>query len=121
VILDACRDNPLARRLAEASWAGGRTRSAASGVGEGLAPVEAGVGSLIVFSTAPGQVALDGKGHHSPFTEALLRHLRTPGLEIGMLFRRVRDDVRTTTGGRQVPWEHSSLGGSAIALVPPRK
>src|SRR5882757_716525 len=53
VFLDACRDNPLARNLARSMG----TRSAS--IGRGLAPVESGVGTLISFSTQPGNVALD--------------------------------------------------------------
>ncbi|RPI42000.1 MAG: hypothetical protein EHM67_07360, partial [Hyphomicrobiaceae bacterium] len=57
VLLDACRDNPLARNLARST---GSTRS--SQVGQGLAEVRTGVGTLIAFSTQPGYVALDGAG-----------------------------------------------------------
>jgi uncharacterized caspase-like protein len=67
VFLDACRDNPLARNLARAMG----TRSAE--IGRGFAPVESGVGTLISFSTQPGNVALDGSGRNSPFTGALAK------------------------------------------------
>ena len=56
VLLDACRDNPLARNLARTMG----TRSAQ--IGNGLAEVKTGVGTLIVYSTQPGNVALDGDG-----------------------------------------------------------
>ncbi|MEM6463640.1 MAG: caspase family protein [Pseudomonadota bacterium] len=108
VFLDACRNNPLARNLAQSMG----TRSAS--VGRGLAPIETGVGTLIAFSTQPGNVALDGEGSNSPFTEALARHIETPGEDIGVLMRRVRQDVIKKTGGRQVPWDNSSLTGSVI-------
>src|SRR5262249_6485460 len=67
IFLDACRNNPLARNLARAMG----TRSAA-GIGRGLAAVESGIGTLISFSTQPGNVALDGKGRNSPFAGALV-------------------------------------------------
>jgi hypothetical protein len=67
------------------------------------------LGTLIAFSTAPGAVALDGDGRNSPFTEALVRHLATPGLEIRQLMTRVRRSVVEATGGQQVPWDNSSL------------
>ena len=51
LFLDACRNNPLARNLARALG----TRSAE--IGRGLAPVESGSGTLISFSTQPGNVA----------------------------------------------------------------
>lgn len=105
VILDACRNNPLARNLARSMG----TRSV--GIGRGLARITSGVGTLIAFATEPGNVALDGDGTNSPFTTALLKHIETPGLDIAQLMRRVRKDVIDTTSGRQVPWNNSSLTG----------
>ena len=61
LFLDACRNNPLARNLARSLG----TRS--TEIGRGLATVEAGQGTLISFSTQPGNVALDGTGRNSPF------------------------------------------------------
>jgi peptidoglycan hydrolase-like protein with peptidoglycan-binding domain len=112
IILDACRDNPFRQRWPAAS------RSAA---GQGLARISPAVGTLVVFSTAPGAVAEDGRGRNSPFTTALLRHLPTPGLEVRPLFSEVRRSVREATGGTQVPWEESSLEGSFYfrAAAPP--
>ncbi len=65
VFLDSCRDNPLARNLAR----GMGTRSTA--IGQGMARVETGIGTMISFATQPGNVALDGDGKHSPFTEGM--------------------------------------------------
>jgi len=103
VFLDACRDNPLARNLAVAS----RSTS----VGRGLAQVDKAVGMMIAFATQPGNVALDGKGRNSPFTEALLRHIGSEGASINDVMIGVRKDVLETTNGKQVPWENSSLTG----------
>ncbi|MDQ0467365.1 caspase family protein [Labrys wisconsinensis] len=103
VILDACRDNPFADKLSH----GGRGIAT-----RGLGRLEAaGVGSLIVFSTQPDNVALDGGGRNSPFTAALLRHVGTPGLEIRQMISKVRGDVLQATGQKQVPWDNSSLVG----------
>jgi tetratricopeptide (TPR) repeat protein len=106
VFLDACRDNPMSRSLAQAFGAG---RSAA--VGQGLAQLNAGIGTLITFATSPNRIALDGVGRNSPFTTALLRHIRTPDLEVRTLLTRVRADVIRETNERQIPWDHSSLTG----------
>ena len=104
VFLDACRDNPLTRSFARALPA---TRAVS--VGSGLTAVDAGRGTLIAFATAPNKVAFDGKGRNSPFTAALLKHIRTPGLDIAFVMRRVTADVETASGGTQVPWVHASL------------
>ena len=110
VFLDACRDNPLARNLARTMG----TRSA--NVGRGLARIESGIGTLIAFATQPGNVALDGSGHNSPFTTALLRHIETPNLDVALLMRRVREEVIANTNSRQVPWSNSSLTGTFAFL-----
>lgn len=108
VFLDACRDNPMARNLSLNMG----TRSVA--VGRGLAPIDTGVGTMIAYSTQPGNVALDGVGRHSPFTDALLEHIATPALDVEIMMRRVRRDVMQETAGQQVPWSSSSLTGSFV-------
>src|SRR5271170_672352 len=114
IFLDACRDNPLA-----AKFAGLSGRSA--GPSRGLAPPEitTSAGVLIAFSTAPGKVAADGDARNSPFTTALLRHIRTPGVEIKSVMTRVRADVAAATGDAQVPWDSNSLR-TEIFLAPAR-
>ena len=107
IVLDACRDNPLARSFASKL---GATRSAAVPAGlAGYATV--GTGTLIAFATAPGQTALDGAGINSPFTSAFIKHVRTRGIEVNQMLTRVRVEVATTTKNRQVPWANSSLLG----------
>ena len=95
IILDACRNNPFP----------GRFRSAS----RGLARVEAPIGSLVVYSTAPGAVADDGEGRNGVFTGALLQELRSDGQSLTQTIRRTRAAVVEATNGRQVPWESSSL------------
>ena len=70
-----------------------------------------GAGTLLAFSTAPGQIALDGDGANSPFSLGLARHLGTPGLEVQQMLTRVRAEVVSATHGKQVPWSNSSLLG----------
>jgi hypothetical protein len=103
IILDACRNNPLARNLARAMG----TRSI--DIGRGLAPTESGVGTLISFSTQPGNVALDGDGRNSPFAASLVKHIQKPDEDISSILISVRNDVIAATKNRQVPWEHSAL------------
>ena len=97
VILDACRDNPFAR-------------SSRSGSG-GLSQVDAPIGSLVAFATAPGSVASDGSGANGLYTQHLLANIERPGLSIEEIFKRVRLGVRLDSNGGQVPWESTSLEG----------
>ncbi len=113
MVLDACRDNPLARNLARNMG----TRSV--GIGRGLGQAQAGIGTLIVYATQPGNVALDGEGQHSPFTAALLANLETQGLEVRQVFTRVRQAVIQSTKGKQVPWDSSSLTGDWFFTAAP--
>jgi hypothetical protein len=103
LVLDACRRNPLVDRLA------GTTRDFAAT--RGLARLEARYGMVVAYATQADQVAVDGSGRNSPFTAALVKQLSEPGLEIGMLFRRVAADVNRMTGGRQLPELSVSLLG----------
>ena len=105
VFLDACRDNPLSRSLARNMG----TRSTA--VGQGLAQVDAGVGTFVAYSTQPGNVALDGAGRNSPFTAALTKRMTEPGRNLTSVMIDVRKDVIAATSGKQVPWDHSALTG----------
>lgn len=114
VVLDACRNNPLAQTLASSMQAGGR----GAAVGRGLARIQGAEGTLMAFATAPGSIADDGKARNSPFTRALLANIGTPGLEVSLLFRRVRSDVMRTTGNQQVPWVDEALLGE-FYFVPP--
>lgn len=101
VILDACRNNALAR-----SW-----RSS----GTGLARMDAPTGTFVAFATAPGKVALDGdRQRNSPFTKNLLRAIQTPDLPIELMFKEVRRLVLEETRNQQVPWDNSSLVGDFV-------
>lgn len=99
IILDACRNDPFAK-----SW----NRSVAI---QGLAPMDAPVGTFIAFSTAPGSVARDGSGNNSPYAEALLQVLEETGLNIHDVFQEVHDIVVKVTTKEQHPWTSSSLTG----------
>lgn len=102
VVLDACRDNPFER-----------SRSAGGG---GLAAVtDAPEGTLIAFATSPGRVAQDGKpGQNGLYTGHLLDALKQPGLRIEEVFKVTRAAVAQSSGGRQLPWETTSLVGTLI-------
>jgi formylglycine-generating enzyme required for sulfatase activity len=106
VVLDACRNNPLAEHLREGG--GG----ASSTIGRGLAREDSlDWDSLASFSTQPGNTASDGDGRNSPFTTALIKHLALvdKNNDLGGILGRVRRDVVQATGRTQVPWDASSL------------
>jgi uncharacterized caspase-like protein len=95
VVLDACRDNPF-----------GGTGSA-----KGLAPMDAPTGTFLAYATAPGNVAADGDAAsgNGLYTGFLVRELQKPATRIEDIFKRVRLQVRQRSGGRQIPWESTSL------------
>ncbi|KIC23263.1 caspase family protein [Leisingera sp. ANG-M6] len=95
VILDACRNNPF--------------EAVADLNASGLAEMKAPTGTFLAYATAPGDVALDGEGANSPFTEALAREITVPGAPVEQVFKQVRRAVLEQSGGRQTPWDTSSL------------
>lgn len=100
VIIDACRNNPFEGK--ERGWGS-----------VNLAPIFAPKGTLIAYSTSPGEKASDfGMEGHSVYTGALLKHLKEEGLEIETFFKKVRSTVDAMTGGKKTSWEHTSLIGS---------
>jgi formylglycine-generating enzyme required for sulfatase activity len=106
VILDACRNNPFSTR-------------AVRGGQRGLAAVQAGGGTLIAYATAPNDVAQDGTGHNSPYTQALAEVIRRPGLKIFDIFDTVGVAVLDATKGEQLPWFSASAIGGSFYFVPP--
>ena len=106
LILDACRNNPLARSMQRTA----ATRTVSGGSFADLNEDLLGDETLVAYAAAAGTTAADGRGRNSPYTAALLSHLETP-LEIGLLFRRVRAQVLSTTNGAQRPHEYHSLVG----------
>lgn len=100
LILDACRDNPLPNQFRGIQ-------------GEGLAPIYAPKGTIIAFSTSPGERAMDyGAGRNSIYTGALLNHIDDLNVPIEDFFKRVRTTVYTHSNGKQTSWEHTSLIGN---------
>lgn len=109
VFLDACRNNPMTR-----SW----RQSRGGSTHRGLVRIKAtSAGTLISYATTDGQTADDGDGHHSPYTEALLKHIETPGIEVEKMLKRVRLSVHKRTNGQQIPWDYGSLLGE-FYMVP---
>ena len=114
VILDSCRSNPFAARLA-------REAGAKRAISRGLpAPALLEGDELIAYATRENDVADDGQGQHSPFTTAFLQHLREPGLEVRFLFGKVRDSVQAATGRAQTPATYGDLGGAYFYFRAPK-
>ncbi len=114
VILDACRNNPFLQTMTRVA----STRS----IGRGLSRVEPQGGVLVAYAAKAGEVALDGDTGNSPFVVALIEQLRQPGVEVGFLFRKVRDSVLDLTNGTQEPYTYGSLPGrEELYFNPPAK
>ena len=106
VILDACRNNPLARSMQRTRASRSVSRGSFGELNEDLLGAE----TLVAYAAAAGTTAADGTGRNSPYTSALLAHLEQP-LELSALFRRVRAQVLEATAGDQRPHEYGSLLG----------
>lgn len=104
LVLDSCRDNPLAESLKRS----GRTRAAY--IGRGLNKIEAPLGTIVSFSTQSGKTADDGTGRNSPYTESFIKHIEQPK-EIGEIFRDIGADVYEKSGKAQLPELSLSIVG----------
>jgi uncharacterized caspase-like protein len=111
VILDACRDNPLLKPALVLRGAAAKP--------SGLAAMRPASGTLVAFATEAGGVASDGAATRGRYTQYLVQYMKTPGLTLEQVFKRVREAVERDTNGRQVPVEYSALTGADFYLVPP--
>ena len=111
VILDACRNNPFATIM--------KRTIATRAAGRGLAKIEPTTpNTLVAFATKAGAVADDGSGGNSQYTQALVKYITEPGLDVRVAFGRVRDEVLKKTANHQEPFVYGSLGGDDLSLVP---
>ena len=108
VIVDACRNNPFSASMH-------RSDSSRS-IGRGLSAVEPTKNTLVAYAAKEGTTAADGAGRNSPYASALIESLQHPNLEVGLMMRRVRDDVLNSTGGQQEPFVYGSLSAEQIFL-----
>lgn len=97
LILDACRSNPF--------------MSSSRNAARGLAQMNAPSGTIVAYATSPGNVALDGSGANSPYTQHLAKAILQPGVPVEEVFKQVRTAVRRDTGNAQTPWENTALEG----------
>lgn len=97
MILDACRNTPF--------------KSFSRSGEKGMLRVEAPVGSIVAYSTAPGMTASDGTGRNGLYTSKLMKYLDVPGLKVEEVFKQVRIEVSKESGNSQIPWESNSLMG----------
>ena len=97
VILDACRNNPLASQFRSAT--------------RGLTRINAPRGTLVAFATGPGMSAEDGQGRNGTFTKHFLVALKIKNIPIEQTFKNVLKNVDFDTQGRQTPWVSSSFTG----------
>jgi formylglycine-generating enzyme required for sulfatase activity len=103
IILDAARRSPFERRFRPSP--------------AGLAPIAAPIGTLALYSAAPGKLitqqrsltVTDSKGANSLFISELIKELRSPNLTAEQMFNRARIAVSRASNNAQVPWVASSL------------
>lgn len=94
IIIDACRT------------------SFARGTSNSFTQINAPEGTIIAFSTSPGEGAKDsGMKGHSLYTGVLLKYIGREFLSVEELFKKTRKTVYNLSKGAQTSWEHTSLVG----------
>jgi hypothetical protein len=106
VILDASRSNPAVAMQGS---------SLARAVNRGLARVEPSQNVVVAYAARDGTVTEDS----GLYTAALLKYLENPGLDVSLMFRRVRDEVMRRSSHRQLPFVYGSLPSRPIYLKDP--
>ena len=98
-IIDAARRNPFERRFRKAG-------------AEGLPPVSAPLGTLVLYSATagtPGGLVKDSSAQRSLFVGELLKEIRGQGVSAEEVFNRTRMGVSRASSNEQNPWISSSL------------
>jgi len=120
VILDSCRNNPFSNWPVTTTDVATLDPTATKVVdtvrGAGLAAPTPDRGMMVMYAAKDGEVALDGSGNNSPFATALMQLLPEKNVEIGLMFRQVRDRVMAETLNRQQPHFYGSLSGVPFFL-----
>lgn len=93
IVLDACRDNPF------------QFYRSSSAKGMAVMNVRPS-GQYVIYSTASGQVATDGSGNLSPFTQAFVTHAPTENITIEEMMRYIARDVRAASNNNQNPFAY---------------
>ena len=141
-LIDACRDNPFRDAGADrthvmkigavtptAAGARGSSRAMSTVSMEELARASDGLSQMgnlrgkniiVLFSTDPGNVELDGDpGGGSPFANAVVREL-WKRQSLYTAIRRITAEVDKQTGSRQSPWRQGDLMFSLFLAGQPR-
>ena len=109
VLVDACRTNPFKEGFRSFPSEGLSDRNISLVAND---PIDTNLahGTYIQFAAAPGAVAADGRGEHSPYTAELLKNLNEP-IKLNDMFQEVLEAVYSETERRQRPWLNGSLIG----------
>jgi hypothetical protein len=103
MVFDNCRNNPAD------GWAELATQRAAVINPDVQLQIPVPPNTLVMYSTAPGRVALDGPpGQNSPFCAALMRQLEAPSIDFQSLPTQLRHDLLIVTEGKQVLWDRNT-------------
>ncbi len=105
LVFDTCRNNPAD------GWRQREAVISSSMVSSELAATALNSpNTLVLFSTAPGRIAVDGPpGDNSPFAAMFLRQLAGQSVDLQALPAKLRRDLLIATEGRQVLWDPITL------------
>jgi len=105
IVLDACRDNPLA----SSGRSLGKSRGLKKVVRQEILPQS----YIISYATGYGNTAEDGEpGSNGLYTRYLLQAIKTPGLDILHVFNKAKNSVAEATNLKQIPATYDNFLGS---------
>lgn len=105
-ILDCCRTNAPSEPIDANPM-----RRALAGTRPGLAPMQAPPSTIVVYACAANDTASprSKNGRNSLYTYYLLRHMRTPNVDVETVLKRVAADVQRDSNNEQIPYRYSSF------------
>ncbi|MEM6713107.1 MAG: caspase family protein [Pseudomonadota bacterium] len=101
VLIDACQANGL-------RGSGATALSGAGAAGDLVAGADG--ATTLVYAAAPGQIALDGDGDHSPFADAILSALEEPDPTLDAALGSIARETHRLSDGAQTVWTLRTYG-----------
>jgi uncharacterized caspase-like protein len=116
-VLDCCRTDPPEDPLDGSR----RSKRALAGTLAGFAPMRAPPSTIVVYACAADDTASpqSRNGRNSLYTYHLLRHIRTPNVDVETILRHAAADVQKESNNEQVPFRYSSCNDMVYLVTHP--
>ena len=110
LVFDSCRNNPADGWRQKEAKVAARADAIDNAAAAAHEP-----NTMVIFSTAPGGIALDGPaGEHSPFAAAFIRQLDRPSVDVQALGTNLRRELLLATECHQLVWDQNTFAAPFV-------